>query len=151
HAAFAPHDSHALDISPDGTVLISAEGARLNMIDLSDGTSWRLFHELDTPGAHEGWIAVVQFHPNGTLLVSASAVDRKVKLWETATGRVLARLAVGGTGPIRAAFSPDGDSLVIAGDDRVVRYELGGLREQILMGPQKARLFATGFTADGRS
>jgi WD40 repeat protein len=149
--AFTPHDVHCMRLSPDETTLLFAQGPGLLLLDTRDGTGWRSYQEKEMPVAHEGRTSVVQFHPSGTLFVSCSAVDRKVKLWETATARVLARLTVGGTGPVLAAFGPEGDSLVIAGDERVVLYELGGLREHILMGSQKPRLFGMGFTPDGRS
>jgi WD40 repeat protein len=150
-AAVAQHDTQALDISPDGTTALSAQSGGVVLVDLGDGTDWRYWHEAEEAWAHEGRTSVVRFHPGSTLFVTASDVDRKVKLWELATSRVLARLSVAGSGPIRAAFTPEGDGLIVAGDDQVIRYELGGLHEQVLMGSQKPSLLATGFTPDGRS
>jgi len=59
------------------------------------------------------------FSPDGTLLVTAG-VDKKVRVWDAATGKELATLT-GHTGGVHCiTISPDGKYLATGGDDKVV-------------------------------
>ena len=53
-------------------------------------------------------------NPEGTLLASSS-FGGPVCLWDTATGREIARLVGHDTGSVDVAFHPDGDHLAVAG------------------------------------
>jgi WD40 repeat protein len=69
----------------------------------------------DFPGQH---LAV--FSPDGNRILTASD-DDKVRVWDTASGRILAVLQ-GHTGPVTSvAFSPDGTHIVTASDDKTAR------------------------------
>jgi hypothetical protein len=60
------------------------------------------------------------YHPKGTAVASGSR-DGSVRVWEVPTGRELTQLPAH-QGEVRAiAYSPDGDYLLTAGDDREVR------------------------------
>jgi len=72
---------------------------------------------LQSPGHSP--VSHVEWQPNGELLLSVSAVDSSVILWNTAseTGEVLRRVGIlgGGIGGFHCAqFSPDGKSLFAA-------------------------------------
>ena len=54
------------------------------------------------------------------MVVSAS-LDQTLRLWDGATGAVLATLSGHTAGANRCAVSPDGRTLVSASDDRTLR------------------------------
>jgi WD40 repeat protein len=56
---------------------------------------------------HSGEISSAAYSPDGRLIVTASAKDKTVILWEAATGREIRRFAKG-VGASSVAFSPDG-------------------------------------------
>ncbi len=100
--------------------------------------------------SHQGQIAHLEFNADDSLLVS-SAGDRFVKLWEMASGRLVAKLFVGGTGNVFAAFDPTGRYLAVTEESRTVVYEIGGLREQQLVAPISAPIRAIAFSRDGQT
>jgi WD40 repeat protein len=68
---------------------------------------------------HEAPVLSVAWSPDGRTLASGSS-DRTVKLWEAATGKLLATLQ-GHTGEVYSiAWSPDGKTLASGSDDRTV-------------------------------
>ncbi len=69
---------------------------------------------------HPGSVTSTQFSPDGKQLVSAY-VDKTVRVWQTATGKLLRQLE-GHTNLVSSAqFSPNGTEIVSASDDRTVR------------------------------
>jgi WD40 repeat protein len=69
---------------------------------------------------HGGPVYVAAFSPDGKLIVTAST-DNTARIWDAATGQLLATLA-GHTGPVNdAAFSIDGRLIVTASDDNTAR------------------------------
>ena len=69
---------------------------------------------------HSGPVWSAAFSPDGRCAVTASA-DRTARIWEAATGKLLATLS-GHLGWVRSAsFSPDGLRVVTAGEDGTAR------------------------------
>ncbi|MEV5595118.1 hypothetical protein [Streptomyces sp. NPDC052496] len=100
---------------------------------------------------HTGIVTAVAHSPDGRTLATGS-VDRTVKLWDVATGRMLATF-IGHVGPVFAlAFSPDGRVLASAGDDGSVRlWDVAQLhRLGVLDGPS-GRVLSLSFSRDGRT
>jgi serine/threonine protein kinase/WD40 repeat protein len=102
-----------LKFSPDGSKLAVATYGR--QVRLWDVRSWK---QLMTPLPHEGPVWGVWFNPSGDRLVATD--DRQACVWETATGRLVARLPfdhesslLRRTRASRALFSRDGHVLLM--------------------------------------
>ena len=102
-------------------------------------------------------ILCLAFSPNGKVLASGE-VDKKIRLWDTATGKQLALLEGHARQVAALAFSPDGATLHSAGYDATVRLwdvasgkqkevQAGDLKKGV-MGPMVDDM-RTSFTRDG--
>jgi hypothetical protein len=86
------------------------------------------------------------FSPDARLLVGTTARDTRV--WELATGRVIADLPI--TTLDVAASAPDGRRLASAYGNWVAMWDVG-LRSKLADRPAPSRVEAIGFSPDGRS
>ncbi len=119
-AALGPHEQPValLAYSPDGRRIASAPyGREARAIHLWDGEDGKRIAVLHAP-----LINLMLFSPDGSRLISGSRYpDDTARLWEAATGKLVARLA-GHKNAIRGvAFSPDGGRVVTASTDRTAR------------------------------
>ncbi len=73
-----------------------------------------------TLAKHSGAVVAVTYSPDGKLLATAGS-DKKVILWEAATGKELMTLYGHSQGLEDIAFSPDGRYLATASDDKSVK------------------------------
>ncbi len=116
----------ALAFSPDGTRLASVSkntnGSIKTTLRLWDTTS------NDKPiilrnilRKQTGWTNVLAFSPDGKMLASGST-DKEVRLWDTATGRLLGRLTGHINGIAALTVSPDGTTLASASTDGEVLF-----------------------------
>ena len=70
---------------------------------------------------HRKTLTDIAFTPNGRWAATAS-LDRSIRLWDTRTGKMLARFLAGHRDWIRClAFQPDGNQLCSGGDDGTIR------------------------------
>ena len=69
---------------------------------------------------HRGEVNSAAFSPDGARVVTAS-MDRTARVWEAASGRLIAELKGHGRGVWSAAFSPDGARVVTASGDKTAR------------------------------
>jgi WD40 repeat protein len=60
------------------------------------------------------------FSPDGSLIVTASD-DMTARVWDAASGKVMAVLRGHESYALSAAFTPDGSSIVTGSDDRTAR------------------------------
>jgi WD40 repeat protein len=116
-------DVHAVAFSPDGTVL--ATGSKDGTIKLWDTATWK---ERASWTAHADEVGALVFSADGKALASGCGqvwVGRtpgEAKLWDAASGKVLAAPLKGHLGTVAAvAFSPDGKRLATASADRTVK------------------------------
>jgi eukaryotic-like serine/threonine-protein kinase len=112
---------------------------------------WRQYQgEQSRLRGHEGAVTAVAFSPDDRLIASGSA-DKKVKLWDAATGKEV-RTLDGHTAHVTSlAFSPDGRRLVSAGADRTVRLwdTVTGKQLHCFEGHQ-GTVTSVAFSPDGR-
>jgi WD40 repeat protein len=110
---------HDLSFSPDGSTLAISGGSPAEFGDV-ELWSWPTRVLLRRLEGHDDLVYDAAWLGDGKHLATASA-DRRVRVWETDSGRQLASLA-GHSGPVRClAVSPDG-SLVCSGSaDQTVR------------------------------
>jgi WD40 repeat protein len=106
-------DQQVIDIavSPDGRTLAVAGFSRTIELRNLNGTLLRRF------GEHPANIRRIAFSPDGRTLATVTSSDSVVRLWDVASGTLLANLT-GHLGPPNAVvFSPRGDLLASGGTD----------------------------------
>jgi WD40 repeat protein/tRNA A-37 threonylcarbamoyl transferase component Bud32 len=157
--AFSPDGRRLASTSGDGTVKVwdPATGRESLTLQANEGGS-----VLDWVSRGERW--GLAFSPDGRRL-AAGCGDRKVRIWDAATGLEIATF-VGHTAPITGvAFSPDGRRLASASDQvkiwdidtgqelltlRANQQELLTLRRYEMFGVPQARARDVAFSPDGR-
>ena len=126
---------------------IVTDGNKINLVDVASGST---VHTLAAHGPHAGAIVGVSFSDDGKLLAS-SATDNQIKLWDVASGREVKTLS-GAAMPITdIAFSPDGRSITLAGQQAVSSWELmtGGVRRAVTLPDDYARAGLEGLAERG--
>jgi WD40 repeat protein len=107
----------ALALAPDGRLL--ATGSRDARVTLWDAATGEALHTLSGHTAH---ITALAFSPDGAQALSASQ-DNTLSLWDTASGARLRTIPT--RDPVlRAHFSPDAASLILAEGARVQSLSL---------------------------
>jgi WD40 repeat protein len=135
--------SRALRFAPEGAALLAGDGPRVLRLDPVTGERTEL---LDPPRAllspttpvpggwkvtlehgegclwveegHEGAITALALEPRERVAASGG-LDRRVRLWELASGAHLGALDLAAA-PTTLAFSPSGDLLAVCAEDREV-------------------------------
>ncbi len=99
---------------------------------------------------HRGDVSAVTYSPDGKLLATAGS-DKKVILWEAATGKELLTLNGHSKTIEDIAFSPDGRVLATAGDDKTVKLwdALSGQELRTLVGHTDI-IWKVSFSADSK-
>jgi WD40 repeat protein len=101
---FSQTASYHVAFSDDGALLASAEGLRVILRDAQNGTERLVLEGHAYPVYH------IAFSPIENLIATASG-DGTVKLWDLASGDVLATLEKSGTSLYSLAFTQDGQIL----------------------------------------
>ncbi|HRP23042.1 MAG TPA: TIR domain-containing protein [Thauera sp.] len=116
--------SAVLETDPELATLLAIEGVRRHASEQAEAVLRRAMLEvpLGVPlQGHRGSIHAMALDPRGERLLTGSA-DRSVRIWDLATGAVLAELSGHQSTVRQAAFSPDGALvLTVSDEDRDVR------------------------------
>lgn len=133
---------NSLAFSADGTLVVGAG---------NDGTVWvwRWASEetVTLLEGHEEGVRGAAFSRNGESVVSAS-LDGTARVWDWRSRRELWRLAVGSIIE-SAAFSPDGERLVISGVSGVELWELVDGAEPVVLDGHTSNVRHVAFSPDG--
>jgi RNA polymerase sigma factor (sigma-70 family) len=112
-----------------------------------DAPKWDVRAALE---GHTDSVWAVTFSRDGKVLATASR-DGTVRLYEAATGKVLATLA-GHQGDVhRVAFAPDGKTVVTAGEDKTVRVWDLATKQEVQRVVHNDPVRGASFTPDGRT
>ncbi|MFL5341850.1 MAG: hypothetical protein ACJ8F7_17020, partial [Gemmataceae bacterium] len=143
----AAHEVRSLALSPDGRRLAVGYDDVNGRIGV-----WDLKTKAETvwPAGHRDSLTCVVYSADGTRLATASQ-DGTAKLWEAATGRLLAELR-GHAGYVNyVAFHPDGRQAVTAGEDGTVRFWDGSSGQALkTLAAHDSAVTVVAFSPDGR-
>jgi WD40 repeat protein len=109
-----------LDFSPDGKTLVSGSARHaIRSWEVATGKELRYFGQAPcSPSA----TSLHAFSPDGKLLATLhDGADFTVRVWEAATGKQLRRWPIPTQAVNALVFTPDGKTVIGAGDDRVIR------------------------------
>jgi serine/threonine protein kinase len=136
---------------PGSMLLIGAH----NRLEVGETLSPGVFAQFLDPAlrraSHPDGIRVIAVHPSGAFAATAAAdSDRLVKVWELASGRLVGAVTVPGTGPVRPAWSGDGEFLLATAANQVMRWRLAPAAAMRFAGGTGLRSDAATFLPDGR-
>jgi WD40 repeat protein len=143
--------SETFTVTRDGLLvmgLVTTDGL-LSLVAAEPGArAWPLrFPEMrdETP-----FVTHLGFSPDAALLATSEEHERRIKLWDTASGQLLSDRGVSG-GSGRFDFSADGSLLAVTESERTVLYQVTGrVRETLAVGPRhRTERFAA--QPDGRA
>ncbi len=139
HWQFAPERRAAF--APNGKTVAIVDLGR-KMIDLYDLPTLKRRCSLPTLqqyGRDPECNFVLCFSPDGRQLAAVKKAG-ELAVWDTTTGKQLAKVDLSGPPVYHAAFAPDGRSLAIAAEDGTFTvWELASGRERCILRPQMAR------------
>lgn len=136
----------AVDISPDGTRLVSTStDATVKIRDMASG---ELLHSMS---GHGGDVEAVAFSPDGQTVLSA-ATDFLAILWDANTGEEIRRF-IGHSLPVRSvSFHPDGTQAVTAASDSLlILWDVNTGEEIRRYAGHDGSVLVAKFSPDGRT
>ena len=129
-----PRGLGVLAFSPDSKRVLTAGSD--GMVRIWDAWSGKQLLEF---AAHGATVRAAVFSPDGNRIVSCSKAE--VRVWDSATGKLLATLTVpSGSGGL--AFSPDGTRLAVVGADKQARVLEVAANKVIFTVPAEAAAFS---------
>ena len=98
---------------------------------------------------HEGEVRAVAFSPDDRLLASGGD-DRTIRVWDVATGRLLATMTGHSQKIFTVTFSPDGSRIVSSGNDQVIRFwDTASFGQVFALPGHKSYVHSLAFSPDG--
>ena len=146
-------DANYLQQTRCGQVFLSGNHDDAWLSGLAENQRARALLEPGFATTHFGGVSGLDLSPDGALAATASDADedRSLKLWETASARLLIAQYLGGVkSGIDCMFSPDGKTLAATGEKNVVLYEVGGGEAMTFVGPCPEPVLAGEFLEGGR-
>jgi WD40 repeat protein len=133
---------NAVAISPDGKTLAVSSMMEVKLMSM-DG------NELFTLQGHGHQIFAITFSSDGSTLATGS-LDKTIRLWNVANGRLL-RILYGHTGTVNSvAFSPDGLLLASGSDDTMAKvWEVASGTELQTLYDHTESVYSVAFSPDG--
>jgi WD40 repeat protein len=134
----------AARFTPDDRGVLSIGGNDARIFDLDS-------RKLKARFSPHGVVASAVLSPDGTQVATGSW-DRSVKIWDRASGRVVAKLDAVHDGYINSVcYSPDGAKILTASDDGTARLwdAANGAPMEPVFGDGSARLRQANFSPDG--
>jgi WD40 repeat protein len=110
--------------SPDGKYL--ATGGDNRHVIIYDTSDWTAIKHLM---GHEGSVLTLEWSPGGTMIASGSGTDKvgmhnipenMIKIWDFASDSVIAELTGHQDGVMNVKWSPDGQYIASASDDKTI-------------------------------
>jgi WD40 repeat protein len=144
---------YSVAFSPDGKLLASSSGSDVDKQGIVMIVDPRTLGTLSTLTQHTRRVTGVAFSPDSKLLATCS-MDRTIKLWEAATGKLQATLEGHTAGVNALAFNPDGTRLASASADRTVElWDVNalGVKEIATCQGHVAEVTSVAFSRDGRT
>jgi WD40 repeat protein len=108
---------YAVAISPNCSQV--ASGDRNRRVQLRRRES--IINSLQELHEDAGFVYSVRFSPDGQILAS-SGIDRRIRLWNTNTGKIISALDGHQDSVMAMQFMPNGKILISAGADRTIRF-----------------------------
>ncbi|MEX2111967.1 MAG: hypothetical protein WD845_02215, partial [Pirellulales bacterium] len=106
-------------------------------------------HEPRAANERPPVITAVAVLPGGGLVATAGD-DHVVRLWSTATGKVVHALETHGDWVRTLTFSPDGQTLASGGDDRqIVLWDVSTGKEALRLPPHHRAVYSLAYSPDG--
>ncbi|MBN9122906.1 MAG: hypothetical protein J0I06_27840, partial [Planctomycetes bacterium] len=135
-----------------GSLLLVGAGPRLEVYDRTTLQPTDAFTDPSLRiSAHDEDVRTIAVHPSGAYAATAGRdAERTVKVWELASGRLIANVAVVGTGPIGVAWSGDGGHLLATASRHVVRWRFAPAPAEQFACASGPALAAAVFAPDGR-
>ncbi len=115
---------YAVAISPNCIQIASGDKNRrvqLRRRESVINSLQELHADFSSVDSHHGFVYSVRFSPDGNILASGAA-DRRIRLWNTATGKIISTLSGHEEAIMAMQFMPNGKILISAGIDRSIRF-----------------------------